>query len=156
MPSEKTERIDLMRNAMGIAKRLLIVTVFIIMLLYYPHVLKMATVSKDKTYGYTLENPIKVGGVLEGKGPLNERLFMDSLIGPDGKDIRYKRLGSCCYFNTPNGFVGIGLFDEYQINYKGLKEPVFLFLNMYDYEEPKAPYGFTIRKQRYLIYLEAK
>lgn len=103
-------------------------------------------VSQDKTYGYTSENPIKVGGFSEKDGPYNEMRYLNSLYGPHGEIIRYDREGSCCFFRTPNGIEGIaGLLDRFKITYKGLKEPIFLYLNMYDYEEPMAPYGFTVK-----------
>lgn len=97
--------------------------------------------SKDETYGYKEENPIRVGGGLMG-GAANERKFLDALAGPEGESISYKRLGSCCMFETPNSSMG-GLLDIYEITWKGQDEPVKLYLNMYDYEKPLIPVGFT-------------
>ena len=97
----------------------------------------------DSTYGYTEENPIKVGGMNEQRGPDNERAFLNSLLGPDGQELTYKREGSCCPFETPNGFAGYGLLDMYEIKYEGLEEPITLYLNMHDSEELYVPVGFT-------------
>jgi hypothetical protein len=103
----------------------------------------VTTISTDKTYGFTQENPIKVGGT--GSGPANERKYLDALAGPNGESISYVRVGSCCPFNTPNGLMGGGMLDRYEIKWSGQTAPVYLYLNMYDKDELKAPVGFTIK-----------
>ncbi len=105
-------------------------------------------VSTDGTYGYTKENPIKVGGYKENVGPMSERFYLYTLRGPNGERIRFQRIGSCCPFQTPHGFNGTGLLDMYEVTYEGLSTPIKLFINMYDYEKPKAPVGFTHIKRR--------
>ena len=50
--------------------------------------------SEDATYGYTEDNPIMVGGGVDG--PKNERRYLNALAGPGGEVLRYERLGSCC------------------------------------------------------------
>ena len=106
----------------------------------------LTEISTDKSYGYTENNPIKVGG--QGSGPANERRFLNALAGPDGEQITYVRLGSCCMFKTKNGMMGTGLLDKYQIEWKSQSEPVILYLNMYDYDALKAPIGFTIKSSQ--------
>lgn len=103
----------------------------------------LTEISKDKTYGYTKKNPIKVGGVNDG--PINERRYLNALSGPNGETVHYQRQRSCCAFKTKNGIMGSGLLDIYEIRYDGLEEPIILYINMYDYEELKAPVGFTIK-----------
>jgi len=99
--------------------------------------------STDSTYGYSAANPIKVGGT--EKGPANERKFLNALAGPNGETIRYERLGSCCPFDSPNGFMGGGLLDKYEIKWSGQAKPVILYINMYDYDALKVPVGFTVK-----------
>lgn len=106
----------------------------------------LTAVTTDKTYGYDQSNPIKVGGTTEGSGPLNERRFLNALLGPNGETVTYVRKGSCCAFKSPNGFNGVGLLDRYEVTYDGLESPVILFINMYDYGELKAPVGFNYRR----------
>jgi hypothetical protein len=108
---------------------------------------ELNVVAHDGTYGYTRENPIKVGGDFVSV-PRIQRMFLNSLYGPDGELITYERVGSCCPFKTENGFFGIGLLDIYRIRYSGLKRRVILYLNMYDYEEPKVPCGFSVRSPK--------
>ena len=69
-----------------------------------------------------------------------------SSAGPNGEESSYVRVGSCCPFNTPNGLMGGGLLDRYEIKWSGQTAPVYLYLNMYDKDELKAPVGFTIKK----------
>ncbi len=97
-------------------------------------------------YGYSPDHPIKVGGVTEGRGPRNERDFLQRLRGPNGERVRHRRLQSCCFFKTPNGPIGQGgLLDRYEVAHDGLKELVILYLNMYDHAKPRAPEGFTLQ-----------
>lgn len=102
-------------------------------------------ISTDKTYGYTEENPIRVGGALDN-GPLNERRFLNALAGPDGQEITYTRSGSCCPFKSPNGIQGTGLLDTYEISIKGISKKRTLYINMYDRAILKVPVGFTIKE----------
>ncbi len=105
---------------------------------------KYVEASSDHTYGFTPENPIQVGGSNIGIGSSSERKYLNRLKGPNGEQIQYKRRGSCCFFKTPNGFNGEGLLDAYIITYPGLKEPVVLYLNMYDLGAQFAPMGFRL------------
>ena len=107
----------------------------------------LSEISKDKTYGYTEENPIMVGGAKDSQGPLNERRYLNALAGPNGEYISYNRTGSCCQFKSENGFMGSGLLDMYEVTWKNQKEPVILYINMFDAGNLKAPVGFTIAKK---------
>jgi hypothetical protein len=106
----------------------------------------------DETYGRTIENPIMVGGVSTSEGPTNQHRFLIALAGPNGEEITYVRIGSCCSFYTKNQRPGsnsenaIGFLDRYSINYKGLSKPIVLYINMYDSDVLKVPVGFTLRK----------
>ncbi|MGC1378142.1 MAG: hypothetical protein WA821_18070 [Anaerolineales bacterium] len=91
-----------------------------------------ACVSTDKTYGYTQENPIKVGGDDFG-GPPRERAYLDNLAGPHGEPISYNRTGSLDSGDT--------ILDAYEIS--GLSKPVTLYIDEYSFTEPQAPVGFT-------------
>jgi hypothetical protein len=103
--------------------------------------------SDDPDYGYTPEKPIDVGGSSEGMGPYNERKYISSLRGPNGEQLSYHRVQSCCAFDTPNGFGGKGLLDVYEVSWEGAEEPVRLYINMYDEDRVMAPVGFTIRTE---------
>ncbi len=96
--------------------------------------------TEKSDYGYTKENPIKVGGDVS-----NVIRFFNTLKGPNGQLIQYRKIGSCCYIETPRGSMGGGLLDMYEVNYKGLIKPIVLYFNRYDYEPLQVPEGLTIK-----------
>jgi hypothetical protein len=91
-------------------------------------------VQKPTGYGYTPEDPIKVGGGIKG-----EHEYLRGLRGPQGQELRYVRRGSCSA-PPPGG----GLLDMYEVTYDGLEQPVMLYLDMYRRAEPRAPAGFHL------------
>jgi hypothetical protein len=103
--------------------------------------------STDATYGYSESNPIMVGE--QNGGPQDERTFLDALRGPDGQQVTYKRVGSCCPFKTPNALIGDAvLLDKFEVTYQGLTQPIILYIDMYDYKQPMVPVGFAIPKRK--------
>ena len=108
--------------------------------------------STDSTYGYTESNPIMVGGAREKEGPQNEQRFFNALAGPLGLPVMYKRIGSCCSFQSENGNLGgdgitRGALDKYEVIHDSSNAPVILYLNMYDSDVLKVPVGgFTLKK----------
>jgi hypothetical protein len=108
--------------------------------------MSLTEVTTDRTYGYTQNNPIKVGGGLGGNGSRNQRQYLAALAGPNGEPITFERLGSCCPYSSPEGLMGQGMLDQYVVAHDGIEKPVILYLTFYDEEEPKAPYGFSIAR----------
>ena len=106
----------------------------------------LTEISKDKFYGLTYANPVKVGGIKTNEGPLNERRFLNALAGPNGEAVSYYRAGSCCPVKSKNGFMGKALLDNYRVTWEGTTDTVSIYINMYDIGELKAPVGFTIKK----------
>lgn len=98
--------------------------------------------SQDKSYGFTERNPVMVGGGIEG--PRNQRRFLNALAGPNGEEIEYYRIGSCCPFRTKNSEWG-GMLDMYDVTYEGLKKSLILYINMYDSDTLRVPVGFKLR-----------
>jgi hypothetical protein len=94
-------------------------------------------------YGYSRDNPVKVGGGVE-QGRDNQLRYLESLRGPGGEPVEHFRLGSCCPFRTENAPGGSGRLDAYEVRYPGLAKPVVLYLNLYDHEAPRAPEGFVL------------
>jgi len=96
--------------------------------------------SYDETYGFTPENPIKVG-----IGPINQRAYLELLRDVNGNKISYKRKNVGGYYGSDNGIMGLAAVDSYEIEYRdidGNPTTVMLYLSFYDYEQPKIPYGF--------------
>ena len=92
----------------------------------------LCPVSTDATFGYTKENPIKVGGGDFG-GPPREEAYLNALRGPNGETISYARFGSIPFGDT--------ILDGYEIH--GLQKAVTLYIDEYVYVEPQAPVRFT-------------
>ena len=105
--------------------------------------MKIYEIASDKKYGYkpTKKNSIKVGKIE------NEYAYLNALSGPNGEQLKYRRISSCCKFKSKTAAFGSGFLDKYEIFYQGLKDPIVLYLNGYEYETPKAPYGFKFVSQ---------
>ncbi|MCW5519132.1 hypothetical protein J1N09_04740 [Aureitalea sp. L0-47] len=98
--------------------------------------------SMNKDYGLEGEFPIKVGD----KSPANQRRYIAALAGPNGEVLSFHRRGSCCPYDSPNGFGGSALVDVYEVTYEGLDEPILLYISFYDFEKLYVPKGLTKRE----------
>jgi len=92
---------------------------------------------EEASYGFTAENPIRIGG-----GPRGEDMFFEVLRGPEGQPVAWRRVGGCCEFETYPGHLG-GL-DIYEVLHEGLAQPVTLYLDVFHAEPVFAPRGFTL------------
>jgi len=93
---------------------------------------KGCAITTDKTYGYSKNNPIKVGGG-DFQGPSREEAYLDNLLGPNGGPLSYTREGS-----LDNGDV---ILDLYHVTGKGVNAE--LYIDEYNFLELYAPVGFT-------------
>lgn len=91
-------------------------------------------ISTDETYGYTESNPIKIGGDFIS-GPSRERAYLENLLGPNGESLSYERQGSTAGVDV--------ILDAYRVTGSGVNE--VLYIDMYNFEEPQAPVGFTCK-----------
>lgn len=89
-------------------------------------------ISTDTTYGYSENNPIKVGGDFIS-GVSRERAYLDHLLGPNGESLSYERQGSTISSDV--------ILDIYNITGSGVDE--ILYVDLYNYSELQAPVGFT-------------
>jgi hypothetical protein len=101
--------------------------------------MKLTEVSTDKKYGHepNYKTSIKVGKIE------NEQAYLKALRGPNGELVQFRRVSSCCEFKSKSAAFGSAFLDKYEVYYQGLKEPIILYVNGYDLENPKAPLGFT-------------
>ena len=113
-------------------------------------ILRLTKTATNKKYGFTSEMPIKVGTGPEG-GPGNEKAYLNLLRDAQGKPIKFKRMGSCCDYESGNGLFGTALLDQYEITYlneKGKEKTSVVYLSFYDYEEPEILLGFKTVGQK--------
>ena len=95
----------------------------------------------DASYGFTANNPVRVGGGREA-GVRTEQRYLKALLGPRGQPISYQLEGSCCAFKIAEaGIDNEGQLDIYTITWKGRNEPLRLYLNMYEEGLLAAPVG---------------
>jgi tetratricopeptide (TPR) repeat protein len=110
------------------------------------NIVKLTKKSENEKYGFTSENPIKIGKGDKG-GPANERNYLDLIVDVKGNSIKYERIGSCCPYESKNGLFGLAMVDHYEITYlndKGKNKKASVYLSFYDYEEPLILYGFKV------------
>jgi hypothetical protein len=97
--------------------------------------------SKDKDYGLSGDNPVKVGE----KSVKNQLRYLASLAGPNGEELNYHRRGACCGYKSKNGYDSVALVDVYEVTYEGLKKPILVYISFYDFETLYLPQGFIKR-----------
>ena len=100
-------------------------------------------VAADKEYGYSskVKNSIMVGSIK------NETAFLKALQGPNGEPISARRLSSCCEFKSKRAAFGKGYLDLWEITYEGLQQPILIYLNGYEFDNPKCPAGLSIKPE---------
>jgi hypothetical protein len=101
--------------------------------------------SSDPNYGYSEDQPVLLGGFLRGTKYAGAHIeYFESLLGPNGEEVSVRRLGSCCGFEDSSLPLGGGMLDQYELSYSGQEKPVVIFVNLYRFEQPKAPMGFAL------------
>jgi hypothetical protein len=89
--------------------------------------------SLDPTYGFTPDNPIRIGG---GSGSVErEEQYLNTLRGPLGQTFAYNRSGI-----EQHGDKALSI---YQITFSQADQPLILYLDSSSYTPPFAPVGFN-------------
>lgn len=108
---------------------------------------KPTDAARKDVYGISERNPIQLGSQSGRSGPKVLHEYMDRLRGPRNEKVAYRRVGTCCEFETPRGlFGGKGVLEVWEVTYDGLPKPTKLFLNLYDHGEVSPPVGFLLKK----------
>lgn len=89
----------------------------------------------DDQYGFARDRAIQVGGS-PMYGAARQRRYLESLRGPEGQPVTYKRRGQD---RAPDDTI----LDAYEVVYDGLEKPLVLFLDWYHYSPPQLPRGFS-------------
>ncbi len=89
--------------------------------------------SVDTTYGYSRDNPVRIGGGAAAR----ERgaTYLGALLSPLRQPIAYEWLGSESH--------GDAQLDSYRVTYPQLEQPLVLYLDANRFETLFAPVGFT-------------
>lgn len=109
----------------------------------HPEKVRLELMSKDPTYGYSDQNPIRVGPQGDDSRPKAERQYLYTLLDSAGKAITYKRLFSGG--KDPKRQI----LDCYEVQ-TSTGEKVRLWISMYEDgnkpEDQPAPVGFYKRQ----------
>jgi len=115
-------------------------------ILNYNNTFLITEFSNDKKYGYDKDYPINIFYGTTRNESINQQRYFNALAGPNGEKITYTKLESCCPFPSKNSEMGAGLLDVYELKWEGQKNPVTLYLNIYEKGVLKVPVGFTLNK----------
>ncbi len=102
--------------------------------------------SKDKRYGHDKNYPINIFYGNTNNETINQQRFLNALAGPKGEKITYTKLESCCPFPTKRSDMGAGLLDVYELRWEGQKNPITLYLNIYEKGILMVPTGLSLKK----------
>lgn len=103
--------------------------------------------SKDSKYGYNKDYPINIFYRNTSNDTINQQRFFNALTGPNGENISFLKLESCCPFPTKRNDMGAGFLDIYEVKWKGQKKPILLYLNIYERGVLMVPMGFGLKKK---------
>lgn len=102
--------------------------------------------SKDLKYGFNEEYPVNVFYVNSNDENLNASRYLNALAGPNGEKITYIKIESCCPFPTKRTEIGAGYLDIYELKWEGQKNPIRLYINIYERGYILVPIGLSIKK----------
>jgi hypothetical protein len=102
--------------------------------------------SKDKKYGYDADYPINIFYRNTLNDTVNQQRFLNALAGPKGEKISFKKLESCCPFPTKRTDLGAGFLDVYELKWESQKNPIKLYLNIYEKGIVMVPVGLSVKK----------
>jgi hypothetical protein len=111
------------------------------------NVFEITEVSRDPKYGYHKDYPVNIFFTSARNDSINQPRYLNALAGPNGEQISYKKVGTCCPFPTKRYEMGAGLLDVYEIRWAGQSKPVTIYVNIYEKGYVKAPMGMTVKKQ---------
>ena len=106
---------------------------------------KITEFSKDKKYGYDKDYPINVFYGHTKNETINQERFLKALAGPKGEKITFTKLESCCPFPTKRSEAGAGYLDVYELKWEGQKNPIILYLNIYEKGLLMVPVGLSLQ-----------
>lgn len=101
--------------------------------------------SSDNKYGYDEDYPVNLGFLPIQNAEINVKRFFGALTGPNGEEITYNKVDSCCPFPSTKNDMGAGILDIYEVTWPGLNVPKRIYINLYERSEVMAPKGFGIK-----------
>lgn len=109
------------------------------------NVFQITEYSKDPKYGYDKDYPINIFYKNTKNDSINQPRFLNALAGPNGEKIFYKKLENCCPFPSKRSEFGAALLEVYEVKWIGQKNPIKLYINIYEKSVLMVPVGFTLK-----------
>ena len=100
----------------------------------------------DNKYGYDQDYPINIGFIHEKQEDINIQYYFNSLEGPNGEKISYKKVDTCCPFPSKNSLMGAGTVGIYEVTFERSNKKVMLYFNIFEKGKILCPKGFAIKK----------
>ena len=95
-------------------------------------------VADDPAFATSQAQPVQVGGGAMFVAA-RERRYLDTLRGPTGEPVQYKRTGTTHVAGDERT-----ILDIYEVTYAGLEKPAVFYLDAYHFDDAlKAPKGFV-------------
>ena len=109
--------------------------------------LPLSRLAQDRNYGFSPDNPIKVGGEPRtGWGPCASESISILCAARMESRSNTSAKGHADRSIRPMPSWAGGLLDAFKIVYPGLREELTLYINMYDEAPLQVPVGFTPRR----------
>lgn len=105
-----------------------------------PTILRIDGISTDPTYGFTPDNPIKLGGIPSRDMDFRIQSYFSRVITPEGLPIQWEPMRPCCPFHTPHGVGEEGMLEVYYITLPGQRRTRF-FVDHYEEGTVLTPVG---------------
>lgn len=102
--------------------------------------------SKDSKYGYNPDYPINIFFRNTKDDTINQQRFLNALAGPNGEQLVFRKLESCCPFPTKKSEMGAGFLDVYEVTWIGQQKPIKLYMNIYEKSVLMVPVGLSLKK----------
>jgi hypothetical protein len=100
----------------------------------------------DSKYGVDTDYPINIGVISDRSEENFINYFFKGLQGPNGENVEFKKIDTCCPFPTIHSNMGAGLLYMYEVNFKGSSKKQIFYFNIYEKGKIVCPKGFQIRK----------
>lgn len=104
-------------------------------------------ISSDRNFGYDQDYPVNLGFLPFQSAEINVKRYFGGITGPKGEKLSYEKVDTCCPFPSKKNEMGAGLLDIYNVTWEGLKEPVRIYINLYEKGKVLAPKGFGLKQQ---------
>jgi hypothetical protein len=106
------------------------------------------TMTKMPLYGFSPASPISVGGMPE-RSVERSYYYLSELAGPRGEEVYFRRQVYVHQYLCVSGLINLPRpLDLYHVWLKHTQQKYRLYLDLYHFEPPHIPLGFTQKHNR--------